>query len=100
MACSYFPQCHPARTGSEVAGEAAAALAATYHVLHKLGQASGASTYLTHAKQLFHLASQYPGSYQTQPSKSCLGTLGVRRTSASSDSPSHQRGLAHEAIRP
>ena len=62
-----------------MAGEAAAALAATYIVLHKLGQASGASGYLTHAKQLFSLASKYPGSYQSQPSKSCLGTLRVSR---------------------
>ena len=61
-----------------MAGEAAAALAATYVVLNQQGQGAGASKYLTHAKQLYTLASQYPGSYQTQPPKSCLGTLRVR----------------------
>ena len=80
MVCGYEHVDHDA--GSEVAGEAAAALAATYIVLRQQGQSSAAGKYLTHAKQLYALASNYPGSYQSQPAKSCLGTLGVRAKSA------------------
>ena len=64
--------------GSEVAGEAAAGLAATYIVLRDQKQKGDIGHYLTHAKQLYTLGAKYPGSYQRANPTSCLGSLGVR----------------------
>jgi hypothetical protein len=65
--------------GSEIAGEAAAGLAAAYIVLgaNKHVPAATLSSYLTHAEQLYTLATTYPGSYQTLTSDPCLKQLGV-----------------------
>lgn len=61
-------------------GEAAAGLAATYIVLRDRKQAgyTALTKYLTHARQLYTLATKYPGSYQKANPKSCLGTHAVR----------------------
>ena len=66
--------------GSEIAGEAAAGLAAAYVVLgaNKAVSASTLSSYLTHAEQLYTLATTHQGSYQTLTDDPCLKQLGVR----------------------
>ncbi len=67
-------------TGSEIAGEAAAGLAAAYIVLgaNKAVSATTLSSYLTHSEQLYTLATTYQGSYQTLTNDPCLKQLGVR----------------------
>ena len=72
-----------AAIGSEIAGEAAAGLAAAYIVLgaNKAVSATTLSSYLTHAEQLYTLATTYQGSYQTLTNDPCLKQLGVRVTS-------------------
>ena len=64
--------------GSEIAGEGAAGLAAAYVVLK--GQDASdkrLANYLKHAKELYSLATKFPGSYQTLTSP-CLKQHGVR----------------------
>ena len=64
--------------GSEIAGEGAAGLAAAYVVLK--GQDAGDKrlpVYLKHAEEMYSLATNFPGSYQTLTSP-CLIQLGVR----------------------
>ena len=70
--------------GSEIAGEAAAGLAAAYIVLgaHKAVPTSTLSSYLTHAEQLYTLATTHQGSYQTLTDDPCLKQLGVRAKSS------------------
>lgn len=64
--------------GSEIAGEAAAGLAAAYIVLKaNNGSAAKYNSYLTHAKQLYTFATTSQGSYQNLTSP-CLAQLGVR----------------------
>ena len=72
--------CPACAAGSEIAGEAAAGLAAAYVVLgaNKAVSASTLSSYLTHAEQLYTLATTHQGSYQTLTDDPCLKQLGVR----------------------
>lgn len=65
--------------GSEIAGEAAAGLAAAYIALKANSGASSAqlASYLTHAKQLYSFANSTQGSYQDLTSE-CLAQHGVR----------------------
>lgn len=60
--------------GSEIAGEAAAALAATVIAFKANNVKRDTNQILTHAQQLYDLANNYQGSYQTVNPKSCLGT--------------------------
>ena len=55
-----------ASPGSEIAGEAAAGLAAAYVVMkaNKFGTASTVNSYLSHAEDLYAFATGNPGSYQ------------------------------------
>jgi hypothetical protein len=64
--------------GSEIAGEAAAGLAAAYIALKANSGASSAelASYLTHAKQLYSFATSAQGSYQDLTSE-CLAQHGV-----------------------
>ena len=73
------PCCAATVAGSEIAGEAAAGLAAAYIVLgaNKYAPTATLSSYLTHAEQLYTLATKFPGSYQTLTSDPCLKQLGV-----------------------
>ena len=70
--------------GSEIAGEAAAGLAAAYIVLgaNKAVSATTLSSYLTHSEQLYTLATTHQGSYQTLTDDPCLKQLGVRAAKA------------------
>lgn len=62
------PSCYinAANPGSEIAGEAAAGLAAASIVLkaQSTKASTKSSTYLKHAEELYVLATKYPGSYQ------------------------------------
>mmetsp|Transcript_6836 Transcript_6836/g.19716 ORF Transcript_6836/g.19716 Transcript_6836/m.19716 type:complete len:804 (+) Transcript_6836:5446-7857(+) len=62
------PSCYinAANPGSEIAGEAAAGLAAAYIVMkaNKYGAASTVNGYLSHAEDLYAFAKNNPGSYQ------------------------------------
>jgi len=59
--------------GSEIAAEAAAALAATAIVFKENNVKRDTASMLVHAKQLYNLASRFPGTYQGANPKSCLG---------------------------
>lgn len=61
--------------GSEIAGEASAALAAAALMFKSLGLAKtrNVASLITHSKQLYSLATKYPGSYSSANCKSCLG---------------------------
>ena len=65
--------------GSEIAGEAAAGLAAAYIALKANSGASSAELqgYLSHAKQLYSFANSAQGSYQDLTDE-CLAQHGVR----------------------
>jgi hypothetical protein len=59
--------------GSEIAGEAAAALAAASMVYKANGVKRDTKAMIVHAKQLYSLATKYPGSYASASDTSCLG---------------------------
>jgi hypothetical protein len=59
--------------GSEIAGEAAAALASAALMYRRLGVKRSTASYITHAKQLYNLAVGAQGSYADANSRSCLG---------------------------
>ena len=59
--------------GSEIAGEAAAALSAAALMYRKLGVKRNTGAYITHAKQLYNLAAGAQGSYADANPRSCLG---------------------------
>lgn len=59
--------------GSEIAGEAAAALASAAMVFKRFGRKRDTASMIVHAKQLYNLGKDYPGSYASASSKSCLG---------------------------
>ena len=64
--------------GSEIAGEGAAGLAAAYVVLKgQKASATKLASYLKHAEELYSLATNFPGSYQTLKGP-CLAQHGVR----------------------
>jgi hypothetical protein len=65
-ACALLP-------GSEIAGEAAAALSAAAIMYKKLGVKRATGAYITHAKQLYNLAVGAQGSYADANPRSCLG---------------------------
>jgi Glycosyl hydrolase family 9 len=64
--------------GSEIAGEAAAALASAALMYRRLGVKRSTASYITHAKQLYNLAVGAQGSYADANSRSCLGIHKVR----------------------
>lgn len=64
--------------GSEIAGEAAAALSAAALMYRRLGVKRQTAAYITHAKQLYNLAVGAQGSYADANSRSCLGIHKVR----------------------
>lgn len=64
--------------GSEIAGEAAAALSAAALMYKKLGVKRSTGAYITHAKQLYNLAVGAQGSYADANPRSCLGIHKVR----------------------
>jgi hypothetical protein len=59
--------------GSEIAGEAAAALSAAALMYRRLGVKRNTGSYITHAKQLYNLAVGAQGSYADANPRSCLG---------------------------
>ncbi len=72
-----LPRLHPS-AGSEIAGEAAAALAAASMVFKAHKVKRDTKSMIVHAKQLYSLATVYPGSYASASDKSCLGIHKVR----------------------
>ena len=77
-----------AASGSEIAGEAAAGLAAAYKVMkaNKYGAASDVNGYLSHAKDLYSFATGSPGSYQDLKDP-CLAQHGELYKSTGGDLP-------------